>query len=92
MTILRFELTEETDREAAETDLSIAVFAAECVYGQARLRLEMSYALDDNGKICVIRSAGEAGEAAARIFAGLTAARLGEAAYAVRVLEKGSQP
>jgi hypothetical protein len=91
-TILKFEVAGETDREAVEADVALAIFAAECIYGKPRTRIETSFLVDQEGQACVIRAEGEAGEAAARIFAGLTAARLGEGAYAVRVLERGVRP
>jgi hypothetical protein len=84
MAILKFEFRGEVDREAIETDVTLAIFASECVFGKPRIRLEASYLLDDEGKACVISTAGEAGEAAARRFAGLTAARVGEEGYSVR--------
>jgi hypothetical protein len=85
MAIHKFTLTGEQDREAVETDITLALFAAECVYGKPRIRLEASYLVADDGSACVLRVNGEAGEAASRIFAGLTAARVGEAGYAVRL-------
>jgi hypothetical protein len=83
MTILKFGLQGEQDRSAVETDISLALFAAACVYGKTRVRLETSYALADDGGRCVLRTSGKAGRAAARIFAGLTAARIGGAALEV---------
>ena len=84
MAILKFTLTGEQDREGVETDVALALFAAECVYGKPRVRLEASYLVADDGSACVLKATGEAGEATARIFAGLTAARVGEDGYSVR--------
>ena len=88
MTILKFELKGEPDREAVEADVTLAMFASECVFGKTRMRLETAYLVDDDGGACVVNVAGEAGEVAARVFAGLTAARLGEAAYSVKRVEE----
>jgi hypothetical protein len=84
MTILKFSLPGERDRDAVEADVALALFAAECVFGRPRVRLEASYVVADGGSACVLKASGEAGEAAARIFAGLTAARVGEEGYRVR--------
>jgi len=84
MTILKFSLPGEQDRDAVEADVALALLAAECVYGKPRIRLEASYVVADDGSACVVKTSGEAGEAAARIFAGLTAARVGEDGYKVR--------
>lgn len=48
--------------------------------------MEISYAVDPGGKACVVETAGEAGDAAARVFAGLLATRLGEEGYRVHRL------
>ncbi len=83
-TVLRFTFPEGVDVRAVEGDMALAIFAAECVYGRPRVRMETSYLVEGTGKACVVDVSGEAGEAAARVFAGLTAARLGEDAYTVR--------
>lgn len=85
--IIRFDYAGEPDAGAVETDVALAIFAAECIYGKPRTRLEASYLVADSGKTCVLRAAGEAGEAAARILTGLTSARVGEVAFTVRRLE-----
>ena len=82
--MLRFNFKESADREAVEDDLGVAIFAAECVYGKPRVRMEASYLVDEDGKSCALDVRGEAGEAAARIFAGIAAARVGEAGFSVR--------
>ena len=85
-TVLKFELEGEADPEAVESDIALALFAAECVYGRPRVRLEASYLVGSEGRDCVLRSDGEAGDAAARIFTGLTSVRMGDAAYSVHCL------
>ena len=82
-TVLRFQMAGQTDQEALESDIALALFAAECVYGRPRVRLEASYLVGPEGRDCVIRSSGEAGDAAARIFTGLTSVRVGDNAYQV---------
>ena len=85
-TVLRFQLQGDADQEAVETDIALALFAAECVYGKPRVRLEASYLVGSEGRDCVIRSSGDAGDAAARIFTGLTSMRVGDSAYQVHRL------
>ncbi len=80
---IRFTFPDEANQEDVESDVALAVFAAECVYGRPRVRIEAGYALDASGHICVVRTDGDAGEATARIIAGLAAVRFGEGAYAV---------
>lgn len=87
MSILRFTFSEELDAAAVEGDMALAIFAAECVFGRPRVRMETSYLVDDGGRRCVVDVRGDAAEAAVRVFTGLTAARLGEEAFTVRPLE-----
>jgi hypothetical protein len=83
---LRFAFKDGTDRAAVEEDLALAIFAAECVFGKARVRMEASYAVADDGRACLIDVGGEAGEAAARVFTGLATVRIGEDAFSVKRL------
>jgi len=89
--VLRFKMGDRPEREAIESDLAMALFAAECVYGKPRVRMEASYLVADDGKTCLVSTDGEAGEAAARIFAGLIAARVGEQSYQVQRLDGGQR-
>jgi hypothetical protein len=82
--VLQFRFPHKADRQGLEDDVALAIFAAECLYGRPRLRMEASYLVDAEGNACVMNVGGEAGEAAARIFAGLAAARFGEDSYTVR--------
>lgn len=82
--VLRFAFPEGGGREDVEADIALAIFTAECVYGRPRVRMEASYFVDDDGRSCVIDVAGESGEAAARIFSGLSAARVGDKAFSVK--------
>ena len=65
-TVLRFTFAEGADVRAVEGDMAMAIFAAECVYGRPRARMETSYLVDESGRACVVDICGEAGEVAAR--------------------------
>jgi hypothetical protein len=84
--VLRFEFQGERDARELEGDLGLAILCAECIYGRPRVRMEISYVVDPSGKAAVLETCGEAGDAAARMFAGLVGARLGEESYQVRRL------
>lgn len=81
----------EVSREAVEVDIALAIFAAECVYGRPRVRMEASYLVDEDGSACVLEIGGEAGDSVARVFAGLSAARLGEEGYSVHRAPQSEQ-
>jgi hypothetical protein len=81
---VRFAFEQQGGRDAIESDIALALFTAECVYGRPRVRMEAAYLVDDDGAHCVVDVRGEAGEAAARVFTGLTAARVGEESFSVK--------
>ena len=87
-TVLRFSFNEAGSKDEVEGDIALAIFTAECVYGRPRVRMEARYVVDDDGATCVLGVDGEAGEAAARVFTGLTAARVGERSFSVRRLQE----
>jgi hypothetical protein len=89
MGIIKFSFTEPPTADEIEGDIALAVLCSECIYGRPRVRMEVSYAVDPRGRACVLETAGEAGEAALRVFAGLVALRVGETGYTVRRLSRG---
>ena len=76
--ILRFTFYVEPDPADIEADLVLAIFAAECLHGRPRVRLETRYLVAPDGQSCVLEISGLAGESAAQVFAGLVTARFGE--------------
>jgi hypothetical protein len=85
-TITRFEFLPKADAGAVEADIALAILCGECIYGRPRVRMEVSYVVDPGGKAAVVETGGEAGDAVARVFAGLLSVHLGEQAYRVRRL------
>jgi hypothetical protein len=84
--MLRFTVKGEAIRAEVEEDVLLALFASECIFGKPRVRLEVSYRIQDQGQTCLLETAGEAGEAAACIFTGLLTVRYGETGYRVKRL------
>src|SRR5438093_13111224 len=85
----RFRLPTPGDHPAVEADLGLALFAAACLYGEPRLRLEAGYAAKPDGSTVVIEARGPAGEAVVRIFLGLASARVGDDLVAVEAITRG---
>jgi hypothetical protein len=81
--ILRFTFCQEQGREEVEGDLALAIFAAECIHGRPRVRLETRYLVGAGGQTCVMEVSGPAGESAAQVFTGLATARFGEEAVSI---------
>ena len=88
--ILRFKFAKAIDHDEVEDDVCLAIFCAECLHGKPRIRLEVGgFLVSNDGSICVLDVRGPAGEDAARIFAGLSSARVGDGALKVeRVLRE----
>jgi hypothetical protein len=72
-----------TAKADVEADLRLATFVSECQYGAARLELEASFVVEEDGAGTVIQSAGPAGDAFAQVFTGLCTARVGEGGFRV---------
>jgi len=81
--ILKFTFYVEPDPEDIEADLALALFAAECLHGKPRVRLETRYLVGPDGQSCVLEVSGPAGESAAQVFTGLVSARYGEEALGI---------
>ena len=64
----------------------MAIFAAECLHGGPKTRLEISYAVDTAGTSCVTEIGGPAGEAAVQVFMGLLGVRCGTGQFTVERL------
>ncbi|GEM_PF-2946724 len=88
MTALRFRFADPNDPNLLEDNLAWSLLLAEFVYGKARLRLETGYTVAEDGSACVLRTDGEAAEAVARIFTGLTTLRVGEAGFSVERVQQ----
>ncbi len=85
--ILRFAFNHEQDQEGVEGDMALAIFAAECIHGRPRVRMETRYLISPGGSGCVMELSGDAGEAAAQVFVGLATARFGEEAVSINRFE-----
>jgi len=69
--------------EEIENTLALAVFAAEGLHGQSRVRLEASYCVDPEKHACVIDAGSEVGRDICRMFTGFAIREFGESAFTV---------
>ncbi len=86
--VCRFTFSQEIEREVIETHLALAIVVAECMYGQARVRLNAAYLISNDGKQAAIDVSNEVGEHIARLFTGLIIRELGEEGFVVERLPK----
>ena len=96
-TVCRFEFPDEIEREIIETQLALAIIAAECTFGQPKVRLNAAYCVSPASRVesekkkskVVIDVSTEVGEHIAEVFTGLMTRQLGEEKFTVdRVRDK----
>ena len=66
-----------------ENTLALAVFAAEGLHGQSRVRLEATYCFDPEKHACVIDTGSDVGRDICRMFTGFAIREFGESAFTV---------
>ncbi len=81
--VCQFTFVPGVDREAVEAQLALAIVVAECMYGQARVRLSAAYLMSEDGRRMVIDVSDEVGEYIAQLFPGLMIRQLGEEQFDV---------
>src|SRR4051794_19091204 len=85
--LLRVRFPAPSSHDEVESDLLLAMLAAESLYGGPRLQLDARYLVADDGSSAVLEVQGPAGEAAAQIFLGFAGARVGETVLTVEWLD-----
>ena len=64
--------------------LHLTIFAAQGLFGEARVRMDVAYHLDEPHRVLAVDAASEVGDAVARMFTGLLIKEYGEEAFRVR--------
>ena len=90
--IYRFEFDREVALEEAEMSLHLAMFAVEGLFGQARVRLDAGYHLDDPRHAIIVDGSSEVGMAVVRVFTGLSLREFGEESFRVRRVDACRAP
>jgi len=89
MQVCRFKFNKSLSREQIEEKIAFAVVAAECTFGQAKVRLNAAYLAADNKVVIDVSS--PVGEHIAEVFTGLLIKDYGEQSFTVeRVRNEGS--
>lgn len=90
-TVCRFRFRGGLKRETIETQLALAIIAAESVFGNPRVRLTAGYFLSDDASELVLDISTEEGEYIARVFTGFITRCAGEDGFSLAILGPGSQ-
>ena len=82
--IYRYVFKESVPMDQAEATLQLAVIAAEGLYGQARVRLDAAYVIDQAKRVLVVDGRGPIGRCICRIFTAYLKQEFGDDAFKVR--------
>jgi hypothetical protein len=85
--VFRFEFEPTVPLTEAEMSLHLAMFAVEGLYGEARVRLDASYHVDEARRAITVAGGTEVGAAVVKVFTRLLSREFGEDAFRVRRAE-----
>jgi len=75
-----------------EESLLLAVLAAECLYGEARVRLDAGYSISERKRALVVDASTDIGRSINRIFTGFVTREFGEDAFKVERIAGAAKP
>ena len=81
--VFRFSFSSDVPLDEAEMTLQLATFAAEGLFGMARVRLDFGYRVDAARRVILVDGTQEVGAAVVKLFLGLLLRELGEDAFRV---------
>jgi len=81
--VFRFTFSSHVPLDEAEATLQLATFAAEGVFGPARVRLDFTYHLDTDHRMVVVDGSKEVGDMVVQLYTGLLLREFGEDAIRV---------
>lgn len=82
--VYRFEFDRSVPLTEAEMSLHLSLFAVEGLFGQARIRLDAGYHIDERQRAIVVNATSEVGAAIVRVFTSLLLHEFGSDAFHVR--------
>lgn len=78
-----FTFSDTVPMAGVDETLLMAVVAAEGIHGRARVRLDVKFATNAEGRTCTVSADSEAGQSVAKIFAELLVLEIGDGAFEV---------
>lgn len=82
--VFRFTFARGVEISEAEDTLQLAILAAEGLFGEARVRMEVSYHADAPRSVIVVDGATPSGDAVVRIFTSFLIREFGPEGFSVR--------
>ena len=87
--VFRFGFVPAVPLSEAELTLHLAIYAAEGLHGEARVRLDVSYQLDRSENAIIVDGETEVGATLAKVFTHLLIRQFGEDGFQVRRVDAG---
>ena len=84
--IYRFDFDETLSMGDVEATLHLAILAAEGLFGESTVRMDASYSIDDEHRICIVDARNEVGRSISRVFTGYLGREFGETSFNVRAV------
>ena len=88
--VFRFEFEPTVPIVEAELTLHLAMYAVEGLYGEARVRLDASYHIDEARRAIAVDGGTEVGAALVKVYTRLLIREFGEDGFHVRRVEPGA--
>lgn len=85
--VFRFTLDASVQVEEAEMSLHLAMFAVEGLVGAARIRLDVSYHVDEPRRVIIVDGTNDVAGAVVRVFTNLLMREFGEDAFRVERMQ-----
>ena len=85
--VFRFQIDPRVPLEEAEMSLHLAMFAVEGLVGQARIRLDVGYYVDEPRRVIIVDGSNEVAGAVVRVFTNLLMREFGEDAFRVERMQ-----
>ena len=90
--VFRFHFASDVSLEEAEMTLHLAMYAVEGLFGAARVRLDVSYYVDEPRRVLIVDGTNEVSAALVRVFANLLLREYGDEAFEVRRVDASPAP
>ena len=85
--IHRYRFASSIAFEDIEANLILAIFAAESLHGECKVRLDASHAVDAHQRICVIDASTQVGRDINRLFTGFVLREFGPDSFRVERID-----
>jgi len=85
----RYKFNEGVDLLEAESTLHLSILAVEGLFGEARVRMDAAYSVDDTIRALIVDASTEVGQDLNAIFTAFIIREFGTDAFQVRLVEGG---